>query len=66
MTGGNLLRVLKDVERVKESLKDRLPSSAVYEKRKDLPATRWGGPGGAYLPPGVKSLVAQRKLRDEL
>jgi membrane dipeptidase len=39
--GENLMRVMDEVDAVKEELKDELPSSATYEKRTDLPA-EWG------------------------
>lgn len=63
--GGNLLRVMRDAEVVKEKLSNRLASAAIHAARTDLPAYNWGGPHGAYLPPKVKQLVA-RRVRDEL
>jgi membrane dipeptidase len=66
LIGGNLLRVLRAVEGVKEQMSSLPPSSAIYGTRKDLPAINWGGPGGAYLPPGVKQIVGQGRVRDEL
>lgn len=66
LMGGNLLRVLRQVEAVKGQMGSTPPSSMIYEQRTDLPATNWGGPNGAYLPPGVKSLLAKRAVRDEL
>jgi membrane dipeptidase len=66
LMGGNLLRVMRDAEAVKAKLISRRPSSAVHSARTDLPATDWGGPNGAYLPPKVKQLVDKRRVRDEL
>ena len=66
--GGNLLRVMDQVDRVSERMRDRLPSSAIWEKRKDLPATRWGGGGvQTYWPEDVKVAVERMQVRhDEL
>lgn len=65
MMGENLMRVMDQVDEVKEQMKDKLPSSAIWEKRKDLPAN-WGGPGQAYLPIEVRDLVNSRLKHDEL
>lgn len=57
------MRIMDKVDEVSERLKkDRLPSSAIWEKREDLPSTRWGG-GGAevYWPEDVK--VEAQKLK---
>ena len=43
--GGNLMRVMDKVDEVSEGMKDRLPSSAIWEKRMDLPSVKWGGGG---------------------
>jgi membrane dipeptidase len=67
--GGNLMRIMDKVDAVSESMKNRLPSSAIWEKRKDLPATKWGGGGGmdVYWPPDVKAEVKKMAVRhDEL
>jgi len=63
--GENLMRVMDQVDRVKEQMKDKLPSSAIWEKRTDLPAN-WGGPGQAYLPLEVRDVVNSRLKHDEL
>lgn len=66
LMGGNLMRVMDEVDEVAKSLKHTLPSAAIWEKRVDLPA-RWGGQDDAYYPPEVRD--AQRKLfpvHDEL
>lgn len=64
--GENLMRVMDAVVAVKEELKGELPSSAVYEKRTDLPA-KWGGPGDAYLPLEVREVVKKLHMKhDEL
>ncbi|WWD09291.1 hypothetical protein V865_007414 [Kwoniella europaea PYCC6329] len=65
--GGNLLRVMEEVEVVKNDLSNAPPSPEVYYKRTDLPAHEWGGPNMAYLAPDVQKIVVQQKrLRDEL
>ncbi|WWD10467.1 hypothetical protein V865_008603 [Kwoniella europaea PYCC6329] len=69
LTGRNLLRVMEDVEQVGKKLRsERKPSTAIYDKRTDLPGTNWGGPHGAYLPTDVKAIVDKRvaRLADEL
>jgi membrane dipeptidase len=63
--GENLMSVMDQVDEVKEQMKDKLPSSAIWEKRKDLPAN-WGGPRQAYLPIEVRDLVNSRPKHDEL
>lgn len=67
--GGNLMRIMDKVDEVSERLKEqRLPSSAIWEKRRDLPSTRWGGGGvQVYWPTDVKETVRKMQLRhDEL
>ncbi|WWC58196.1 uncharacterized protein I303_100732 [Kwoniella dejecticola CBS 10117] len=65
--GGNLLRVMEEVENVKDDLAHLPPSPEIYHKRTDLPAHEWGGPNMAYLAPDVQKIVVQQKrLRDEL
>jgi membrane dipeptidase len=59
------MRVMDEVDKVKEQLKDEVPSSAIWEKRTDLPAD-WGGPGQAYLPYEVRDIVNGRVKHDEL
>lgn len=39
LMGGNLLRVLDEVDAVKEASAEELPSSAIYDVRTDLPAS---------------------------
>jgi membrane dipeptidase len=65
LMGGNLMRVMDGVDAVKATLKHKLPSAAVWEKRTDLPAS-WGGQDDAYYPHEVRK--AQRQLfgHDEL
>lgn len=53
LMGGNLMRVMDEVDAVSASLKDEKPSTAVWEKRKDLPA-KWGGEGDAFYPYAVQ------------
>ena len=63
--GENLMRVMDKVDEVKEQLRDEFPSTAVWDKRTDLPAD-WGGPEQAYLPYEVRDLVNSRPKHDEL
>lgn len=62
--GLNLLRVMDQVDEVKQQMSSEKPSRAVYSKRTDLPS-QWGGAGDAYLPVEVRQVV-QRRIRDEL
>jgi membrane dipeptidase len=56
--GGNLMRIMDKVDAVAEAKKSDLPSPAVWEKRRDLPATKWGGGGhNTYWPADVKKKV---------
>lgn len=66
--GGNILRVMDEVQAVGEQLRagGRRASRDIYEKRTDLPASEWGGPNGAYLPADIKAVVDKRRVRDEL
>ena len=65
--GGNLLRVMSEVQQVSKDLENEPVSSEIYDKRTDLPAHRWGGPNMAYLAEDVKSIVRQqRRFTDEL
>jgi membrane dipeptidase len=69
VSGGNLMRIMDEVDAVSERLMGRrAPSTAIWEKRTDLPATRWGGGGiDTYWPRDVKREVERRKTRhDEL
>jgi membrane dipeptidase len=63
--GENLMRVMDEVDKVKSSMKTRLPSNAIWEKRNDLPAN-WGGPDLVYLPYDVQEVVKNRPKHDEL
>ena len=65
--GGNLMRIMDKVDAVAEQMRDRFPSSAIWEARRDLPATRWGGGGvDVYWPRDVKSAVQGMTVHDEL
>ncbi len=66
--GGNLMRVTDEVDALKERLKDELPSSAVWEKRTDLPATGRGMVGNiSFFPIEVKKVIDNAYPRhDEL
>jgi membrane dipeptidase len=68
--GENLMRIMDKVDAVSEQLmRERRPSSAIWEKRQDLPALKWGG-GGAnnvYWPKDVREAVEAMQIRhDEL
>lgn len=58
LMGRNLMRVLDEVDAVAAGLKDELPSAAIWEKRKDLPA-QWGGEGNAFYPYDVQKIHAK-------
>ena len=62
LMGGNLMRVMDDVDAVSKSLRSQKPSGAIWEKRTDLPA-KWGGEENAYYPHAVHD--AQKKLFSE-
>jgi membrane dipeptidase len=67
LMGRNLLRVMEEVDKVRDSLTQELPSSAIWEKRTDLPSVKWGGPNDAYFPHEVQQVVAKMGIRhDEL
>ena len=59
------MRVMDQVDAVKQQMKDELPSTTIWEQRNDLPAN-WGGPEQAYLPYEVRDLVNERIKHDEL
>lgn len=66
LMGGNLMRVLDEVDAVSVSLRGEKPSTAIWEKRSDLPA-KWGGDGDVFYPHAVQE--AQKELfrgHDEL
>ncbi len=52
------MRVMDEVDAVKEQLKDELASSAIYETRTDLPA-EWAGANSMYWPYEVQETVAR-------
>ena len=68
LMGGNILRVMDEVQAIGTKLRagGLAPSREIYEKRTDLPAFEWGGPNGAYLPADVKAVVDKKRVRDEL
>lgn len=65
LMGRNILRVMDEVDAVREALREKLPSVAVWDKRTDLPAA-WGGDGNSYYPYGVQ--IEQKRIiqHDEL
>ncbi|KAK5115301.1 hypothetical protein LTR62_001501 [Meristemomyces frigidus] len=65
LMGRNILRVMDEVDTVREAMQDKLASTAVWEGRKDLPA-RWGGAGDAYFPYEVKAKQGEIFAHDEL
>lgn len=67
LIGGNLLRIMDKVDQVKIDLAHELPSSAVWDKRVDLPASHWGGgPDQPYFPLEVRDLIGKNVYHDEL
>lgn len=64
--GGNILRVMDEVDAVRDAMAAELPSTAIWEKRTDLPAN-WGGPGEAFFPYEVREEKAKMvPVHDEL
>jgi len=63
--GENLMRVMDEVDKVRDSLQAELPSSAIWEKRTDAPKV-WGGPENAYLPLDIQEIVKSWPSHDEL
>ena len=59
LMGGNMMRVMDQVDNVAESMEHVEASRAVYEKREDLPAT--GPEWMAYLPEVVREYLENRK-----
>lgn len=58
LIGGNLMRVIDEVDEVAEQLGNDSASAEVYEERTDLPAA--SGSWGEYLPDVVKEYLADR------
>lgn len=66
LMGGNVMRVMDEVDAVRDTLVERLPSTAIWEKRSDLPAN-WGGPSEAFFPYEVRETKAKMApVHDEL
>jgi membrane dipeptidase len=63
--GGNLLRVMDEVDRVKAQIADLLPSTAIWALRKDLPA-QWGGQNDIFYPLAVREAKKVLDRHDEL
>lgn len=58
LMGRNLMRVMDQVDTVSAQLKSQTPSSAIWEKRKDLPA-QWGGDANMFYPTEVQEVQAK-------
>lgn len=58
LMGRNLLRVMDEVDAVATQLKSQTPSTAIWEKRTDLPA-QWGGDGNMFYPFDVQDVQAK-------
>lgn len=65
LMGRNLMRVMDEVDAVSESLKSETASTAIWEKRSDLPA-QWGGDGNMFYPYEVQDIQAKIPQHDEL
>ena len=63
--GGNLLRVMDEVDAVKARSTHQLPSAAIWDRRTDLPA-EWGGTGDLLYPPDVREAKNAQVYHDEL
>lgn len=66
LLGENLMRIMDAVDIVKGQLVDELPSTAIWEKRNDLPSTHWGGDGDAFYPYEVRDSIKKMTKHDEL
>lgn len=66
LMAGNLMRVMDHVDEVAKQLQGIKPSSAIWEARKDLPATHWGGDNAAYFPYEVNNAAKKLIEHDEL
>lgn len=61
------MRIMDKVDAVAEQKQDEMPSSAIWEARRDLPARKWGGGGiDVYWPDDVKEAVKKSIVHDEL
>ena len=68
LLGRNLMRIMDRVDEVKLEMANELPSSAIWEQRKDLPSTHWGGGSEQpYYPYSVRDAIkAKYPIHDEL
>ena len=64
LMGGNLLRVMDEVDAVKESTDIPL-STEIWHQRKDLPA-EWGGMDDIFYPEDVREVKNSKLRHDEL
>lgn len=58
LMGLNFLRVMDEVDAVAAALRDEAPSTAIWEKRTDLPA-EWGGENNFFYPQEVRDAKAK-------
>ncbi|KAH8885858.1 membrane dipeptidase [Thozetella sp. PMI_491] len=65
LMAGNLLRVMDEVDAVKEKSNHLLPSAEIWHLRKDLPA-EWGGAGDLLYPVDVRKAKESQIRHDEL
>ncbi|KKY32750.1 putative membrane dipeptidase [Diaporthe ampelina] len=65
LMGRNLMRVMDEADAVSESLKHEKASTAIWEKRTDLPA-QWGGDNNMFYPYEVQDIQAKIPQHDEL
>lgn len=63
--GGNLLRVMDEVDAVKAQISNSPPSAEVWHLRKDLPA-EWGGTDDAFYPVEIREVKKAHLRHDEL
>lgn len=65
LIGGNLLRVMDEVDAVKAQSNHLLDSAEIWDLRKDLPA-EWGGKDDLFYPVDVRKAKNARIRHDEL
>ncbi|RDW57255.1 dipeptidase-2 [Coleophoma crateriformis] len=65
LMGGNLLRVMDEVDAVRDQSAHLLPSAEIWDLRKDLPA-EWGGANDFFYPVDVRDLKNNVLRHDEL
>lgn len=60
LMGGNIMRVMDEVDEIQKSLVNEEASSAVYEERQDLPAP-WGGEDDTRFSEPVRAYLKEKR-----